>query len=203
MQLVLRVDEREGVRAEAVHVAVAVGDAAVGEEDGDLVEGLGGERPEVPHHGRGLEVGAGLALLGVDEVGELDGVADEEDRRVVADHVPVPFLGVELEREAAGVAGGVGRTLFAANGGEAGEHLAGVADLREELGLGVLRDVVGDEEVAVGAGALGVDDALGDALAVELGHLLEVMKVVEGDGAAAAGGDGVLVVADRDGPGWW
>jgi hypothetical protein len=72
------------------------------------MEGFGREAPEVPHHGGGLEVRARLALLGVDEVAELDGVADEEDGGVVADHVPVPFFGIELEGEASGVAGGVG-----------------------------------------------------------------------------------------------
>ena len=38
-----------------------------------------------------------LALLGVDEVRELDGVTDEEDRSVVSDHVVVSFLSVELD----------------------------------------------------------------------------------------------------------
>jgi hypothetical protein len=39
--LVLRVDEAEGVAAEAVHVAVAGRDAAVAHHDGDLVQRLG------------------------------------------------------------------------------------------------------------------------------------------------------------------
>ena len=50
-----------------------------------------------------LAEGDRVGLLGVDEVGELDRVADEEHAEVVADEVPV-VLGVELDREAARVA---------------------------------------------------------------------------------------------------
>ena len=55
----------------------------------------------------------GLRLHGVDEVGELDRVLDEEDRDVVADEVPVALLRVELHGEAAHVAGEVERALAA------------------------------------------------------------------------------------------
>ena len=47
----------------------------------------------------------GLGLHGVDEVGEFDRVLDEEDRHVVADEIEVAFLRVELDGEAADVAG--------------------------------------------------------------------------------------------------
>ena len=44
-----------------------------------------------------------------------------------------------------------------------------------------------------GAAALGVDDALRDALAVEVGQLLDQVHVVDADAALGAGGDGVLL----------
>jgi hypothetical protein len=59
------------------------------------------------------------ALLRADEVLELHRVAHEEDRRVVADHVVVALAGVELQREAARVAPGVGAAALAGDGGEA------------------------------------------------------------------------------------
>ena len=74
---------------------------------------------------RGLrlrEAAVRLLLGGVDQVGELDRVLDEEDRDVVADEVPVALLGVELDREAADVAGQVGRALAAGDGREADER---------------------------------------------------------------------------------
>ena len=118
-----RVDPQVGVRAVAVHVAVGPGDAAVAHQVGDLVRGLGVEAPEVPLHVVVAQAGAAEALLRADEVRELHGVADEEDRGVVADEVVVALGGVELQREPAGVAPGVGGALLAGDGGEARQHL--------------------------------------------------------------------------------
>jgi hypothetical protein len=56
---------------------------------------------------------SGCGLAGVDEVGELDAVLDEEHRDVVADQVEGALLGVELHGEAAGVAHRVGRAARA------------------------------------------------------------------------------------------
>ena len=50
----LFVDQFEGVGAVAVHVAIAVRDSAVREEEGDLVHRLPSQRDEVPEHVRVL-----------------------------------------------------------------------------------------------------------------------------------------------------
>jgi hypothetical protein len=50
----------------------------------------------------------------------------------------------------------------------------------------------------VGACATGVDDALGDALVVEVGDLLAKDEVFKQAGAALIGLERVLVVRDRD-----
>lgn len=47
---------------------------------------------------RDLPVRFGLGR--VDEVGELDPVADEEDRHIVADEIEHTFDGIEFDREA-------------------------------------------------------------------------------------------------------
>ena len=65
---------------------------------------------------------SGCGLPGVDDVGELDRVLDEEDRDVVADQVEGALVGVELRRETAGVAHRVGRAPRAEHGGEPHEH---------------------------------------------------------------------------------
>ena len=46
-----------------------------------------------------------VTLLGVDEVGELGRVTQEENGRIIRDHVPVTLLCSEFDRETAGVAG--------------------------------------------------------------------------------------------------
>ena len=56
---------------------------------------------------------SGCGFAGVDQVGELDAVLDEEDRDVVADQVERSLGGVELRREPADVAGGVRRAARA------------------------------------------------------------------------------------------
>ena len=94
--LAARVDEGIGVRAEAVHVAIALRQAAVRDQDRHLVQALRRQRPEIPHRGRRAQVGLRVALLRVDEVGKFERIAHEEHRRVVADQVPVAFLGVEF-----------------------------------------------------------------------------------------------------------
>lgn len=48
-----------------------------------------------------------LGLAGVDNVWKFDGILDEEDGYVVADEVPVPLFGVELDGETTHVARGV------------------------------------------------------------------------------------------------
>ena len=195
--LVLRVDEAEGVAAEAVHVAVGRRDAAVAHDDGDLVQRFGQRGPEVPVVLRAAQVGARVALDGVVEVGELERVAQEEYRRVVADHVPVAFLGVELHGEAADVALGIGGAALAGHGGEAGEQLGLLADLGKDFRPRVFGDVVRDGEGAVGAGALGVHAPLGDDLAVEVGELFQEPDILQQLRPARAGGHHVLVVGNR------
>ena len=64
-----------------------------------------------------------VALLRMDEVGELERIAHEEDRRIVADDVPVAFFGIEAQRKAAHVALGIGRAALAGHGREAQEQL--------------------------------------------------------------------------------
>ncbi|MNE29201.1 hypothetical protein D3C80_1226750 [compost metagenome] len=117
--LTLCIDQAVGVAAKAMHVAIAVRNATIGKEDGDLVQRFWGMRPEVPHHLSVLQVGLRVALLGVDKVRELQWVANEEHWRVVTDDVPVAFLGVELHREATRVTLGICRAALATNGGEA------------------------------------------------------------------------------------
>ena len=115
----------------------------------------------------------------MDEVLELRGVTHEEHRGVVADQIEVALVGVELQREPSGVANRVRIALFPGHRGEAGEHRGALADLGEKTRLGEPGDVLGDLEESVGTGALGMHDPLGDALAVEVLHLLHDIVVVQ------------------------
>ncbi|MND83629.1 hypothetical protein D3C80_754970 [compost metagenome] len=190
------VDEAEGVAAVAVHLPQAPGDAAIAEQYGDLMQGLRMAGPEVPGCGGAAQVGARIPLLGVDEIGEFQRIADEEDGGVVPHQIPVALLGVELEGEAAYVALGVGGALLTGHGGEAQKDRGLLADGVEQVGLAELADVVGHGKGAVGARALGVNHPLGNALAVEVGEFLHQPDVLHQHRAAGAGGEAVVVVDD-------
>ena len=135
------VDPHVGVRAVAVHVPPGPRDAAVAHQPGHLVRRLRGQGPEVPLHVVVAQVVVGAPLLRADEVLELQRVADEEHRGVVPDHVVVALGGVELQREAARVAPGVGAAPLAGHGGEPDQRVRAGAGL-EHRGLGVGADVV-------------------------------------------------------------
>ena len=76
----------------------------------------------------------GLRLDCVDQVGELDRILDEEDRDVVADEVPVAFLGVELHGEAAHIAREIAGAFVAGNRREAHEGGRLLARALEQVG---------------------------------------------------------------------
>ena len=184
--LAFRVDPLEGVASVAVHVPVAGRVAPVTHQIGDLVDRLRGVRPEVPLHLLAAQVGGRVALLRVDEVGELQGVVDEEYGGVVAHHVVVAFLRVEAQGEAADVAQGVGIAGFAGHLGEAQQDGRGLACSVEYVGLGIGAHVLGQGEGSLGSGSLGVDYALWYALAVEVGQLFEELVVLHEDGPPGA-----------------
>lgn len=83
------------------------------------------------------------------------------------------------------------------DGGEADDDRGGDPRRAEEVGEREVGDVVGALEEAFRAGPPRVDDALRDALAGEVGDLLDEVVVLEEDGAAGADGEGLVVVPYR------
>lgn len=184
----LAVDELERVAAVAVHEAVAVGDTAVTHQHHDLVDRLGVLGKVVPEHGAvvtAAEVGGWVALLRVDEVRELGWVAKEEDGRVVGHEVPIALFGPELHGEATRVTGTVVRALLATDGAEADSDRTHFARFEEIRRTQVIKRV-GRLVVAVGSGALCVDDTLRDSLAVEVREQVDEMEVLEQQWAIVA-----------------
>ncbi len=137
----------------------------------------------------------GAALLRADEVLELHRIAHEEDRRVVADHVVVAFGRVELDREAARVAPRVGAAALAGHRREPVQRV-GLRPQLEDPSLRVLGHVVRHLEMTKASAAFGVRLTLGDALPVEVRHLLDEVVIVQDDGAIRADGERVFVAGD-------
>ncbi len=145
------------------------------------VQAFGVEAPEIPHHRGAFAVGIRIAFLGMDKIRELLGVFDKENGSVVAHHVPVAFFGIEFNGKAAGIAFGIGRTFFRhPRWKEADEDAGLLAQLVEYFGAGVLTgDIAGNGKCSECAAALGMYYALGDTLAVEMGHLFVQDKVLQ------------------------
>ena len=137
-----------------------------------------------------------LGLHGVDEVGELDRVLDEEDGDVVADDVPVALLRVELDREAADVAGEVDRALAAGDRGEPHERGRALARTLEQVGPREVGERLVVLEEPVGAVAAGVHDSLRNPLVVEVEDLLAEVEVLQQRRTSDSESQRVLVVAD-------
>ena len=75
------------VAAVAVHIAIRFWRAAIRKENCYLMKRLRRQRQKIPEHVGILKIGAGMAFLRMNEVRKLQRIADEEDRRVVPDHV--------------------------------------------------------------------------------------------------------------------
>ena len=131
----------------------------------------------VPEHIRILQVSLGVTLLSMNEMREFGGITNEENRCVVEDPVEVTFLCPNFNGEATGITSGVGRPRLATDSGETDSGSSTGTDFLEESGAGEITNVVGHFEVTVGTSALGVDNTLGNSLAVEMGKEVDVMEI--------------------------
>ena len=127
-----------------------------------------------------------LLLDRMDDVRKLDRVLDEEHRDVVADDVPVAFLGVELDGKAAHVAREIERALAAGDGREPHEGRRRLAGALEDVGAGIFRQRLVVLEKAMRAIAARMHHALGNALVVEVEDLLAEMEIFDQASVRAA-----------------
>ena len=167
-----------------MHLPIILRNAAVAHENRHLVQRFRMTRPEVPRRDVAAQVRVRIALLRVDEIRKLERIADKEHRRVIADDVPVALLGVELDREAAHVALGIGRAALARHRRESHEKRRFLADLREHLRLRVARDIVRDLQRAECARTFCVDTAFRNHFAIEVSEFFEQPDVLQNNRTA-------------------
>ena len=121
-----------------------------------------------------------MRFPGVDDVGELDGVLDEEHRDGIADQVVNAFGRVELGGEPPGVSDRVGRAPRAEHRREPDEYRSLYA-LGQEPGLGYGGGGPVGRGDPVGADTAGVDHSLWDPFVIEVRDLLAQVMVLEED----------------------
>ena len=119
---VVLVHQLDAVTQVTMHESIAVRDASIAHEHHDLMDGLWVLRQIVPEHGTVVGVGqvcGGIALLGMDEVGEFGRISQKEDWRVIGHDVPVSLFGPHFDRESSWITSQVVGARLAPDGGEA------------------------------------------------------------------------------------
>lgn len=136
-----------------------------------------------------------VALLGVDEVREFGGVAEEEDGGVVEHPVQVTLFSPEFDREASRVTSranagrsamgsavkrssdSLSRSTLTADSGETHGSFRFVSHLAEERSASEVGHIMSNFEVPMGTGSLCVDNTLRNALTVKVCNEVDVVKV--------------------------
>ena len=203
----LVVDQLVGVDARAFHLAI-VGRDAPGrlQRRSPCAATRGACRTKSKKRQASWRLVTGSGLKAWIMSGNLMASRMKKTLRLLPTRSQLPSTRLELDREAARVARRLGAFLGAGHGREAHEHRRLHAGLVEHAGARVfggrlVADLAIGLELAMRAGAAGMHDALRDALAVEMGDLLDELVVLERRGTALADRAGRLVVADRDGLG--
>src|SRR6478609_6880047 len=119
-----------------------------------------------------------MRLAGVDDIGELDAVLDEENRYVVADQIEIALVRVELDGKTPGVPNGIGGPARPQHGGEPDEYRC-LAILLEKRGHGDRAGISIGPENSVCSGAASVHHPLRDALVIEMRDFLAEVEVLE------------------------
>ena len=119
----------------------------------------------------------GISLLSVDEMRELCGIADEEDRSVVVHPIPNTFLRLDLNGKSTRITSCICRSALTTDSTESDSGRCLLANGCEE-GVGSdIGQVVSDFKVSVSTSTLGVDDTLRDSLAIEVSEEIDVVEV--------------------------
>ena len=108
-----------------------------------------------------------LRLRCMDYIGEFHRILDEENGDVVPDDVPVPFLGVELDCEAAHITDGIRASSAAEDCRESHEDGRLARGVCQDWSKSDIRGALVQCEFAKSARSPGVNYPLGDSLVVK------------------------------------
>lgn len=167
----LLVDEFEGMATVSVHVTPAIWDAAIAKRVHDLVNRFRILTEIFPKDGgvvTAAQMTCGMSLLSMDQMRELGGISDEENRRVVLHKIPVAFVSAELDGEASWVAGMVMRTTFTTDSGKSNGNRTLFSFSGENVCKAEIVERIGGFVVAMSTTTLCMDNSLGDSLAIKV-----------------------------------
>ena len=128
----------------------------------------------------------------MNEVRELNAVAEEKHRGVVTHNVVIALRGVKLQGKTTHIAPRVRGALLTSNSGETQQQWGDGAGLEQGC-AGVSGHVLGDDQLAESTRTFRVHHALRDALAVKVGKLFNQVNIVQRYSALLALGNGVIL----------
>lgn len=152
------------------------------------MKGLWGVLPEVEDHVWIGEVGGWVPLLTMKEVWELYWVIDEEDWSIVANHIVVALLCVELNGEATWISHSISSTSLTSDSGESKEKWGLLANLVQEFSLGEHGDILSYLKDTMCTRSLGVHNTLWDSLSIEVSKLINKGEVLQDNWSLGSSG---------------
>ncbi len=117
-------------------------------------------------------------LNGMNDIGELDRILNEENRNIIGDKIVVAVFGIELCCKSPHIAGSIGRTARADYSGETYEDRRLHGRVLQKFGHRVLRNRFIGLKVPVYAKSTRMNDTLRNALMIEVGHFLAKMEIL-------------------------
>lgn len=179
MRLASFADEGVCVDTKTIHVPVILGDTHVIEQEGEHVKAFGVVGEEIEDPPILLDVGLGIGFEGVDHVGELEAITDEEDGEVVSDEVKVTLSGVKFDGKSSGVPQGFRAATLVDDGGEADDEGSLNSRGAKEVSTGEVRDVMCDFKKTLCTGSPRMHHSLRDPFPVEVCKLLHQMIILQ------------------------
>src|SRR5690606_38209161 len=122
MPYIAFIDKAIGMATETMHIPKTFRNAPVTHYNGNLVQRLGKQSPEIPI-GIGIpQIGFWVSLYRMVQIGKFHRVAEEKHWSVVPYQIPDTFIGVEFQRKTTDVTFCICRTSFSCHGGKSGKH---------------------------------------------------------------------------------
>jgi hypothetical protein len=106
-------------------------------------------------------------------------IPNKENRRIIPHKIPIPLLRIELHTKPPRIPRRIRTPLLAAHRTEPAHDLRLLSHSTEDVRIADVSNVVRDDELAICASTFGVNDALGDALAVEMGEEVDEVEILE------------------------
>ena len=190
----------ESVNAKSFDHTKAARQGAVRHRPHNHVHTFWHERDEIP---KGIVCTRSLrkALIcfhfyGVNKIGKLNRILNEENRDIITYQIPIAFLSVKFSCKATNIARRVHRTRSTRNSGKPDENIAFCALLLKKVSASELWNGICAFKYAMGRTATGVNDPFWNPFMVKMENLFTENMIFEERWATFASFQTVLIITD-------